>query len=206
MGVTNKNLAVGFYNSVGHDAAGFHGVSHGYTYDIATKTFSKDINDPNASTTNGGTVAAAINNLDEIAGFYTDSAGNFNGFLDIGGTFKTVDAPDATQTQLLGLNDKGIAVGFDVVDNVMHGIIYNSATKMFTTLDPPGSSATTLNGINDLGQVVGFFVDGKGNTDGLLANPIPEPSTWAMMLAGFAGLGYAAFRRSRGREKAMAVA
>ena len=26
---------------------------------------------------------------------------------------------------------------------------------------------------------------------------VPEPSTWAMMLAGFAGLGYAGFRRSR---------
>jgi hypothetical protein len=25
---------------------------------------------------------------------------------------------------------------------------------------------------------------------------VPEPSTWAMMMLGFAGLGYAAFRRS----------
>jgi hypothetical protein len=28
--------------------------------------------------------------------------------------------------------------------------------------------------------------------------PIPEPSTWAMMLLGFAGLGYAAVRRKGG--------
>ncbi|HEY1864409.1 MAG TPA: PEP-CTERM sorting domain-containing protein, partial [Roseiarcus sp.] len=27
---------------------------------------------------------------------------------------------------------------------------------------------------------------------------VPEASTWAMMLLGFAGLGYAAFRRGRG--------
>ena len=26
---------------------------------------------------------------------------------------------------------------------------------------------------------------------------IPEPSTWAMMLLGFAGLGYAGFRKAR---------
>jgi hypothetical protein len=26
-------------------------------------------------------------------------------------------------------------------------------------------------------------------------SPVPEPSTWAMMLVGFAGLGYAAARR-----------
>jgi PEP-CTERM motif len=28
-----------------------------------------------------------------------------------------------------------------------------------------------------------------------LGSPIPEPSTWAMMLIGFSGLSYAAFRR-----------
>lgn len=30
-----------------------------------------------------------------------------------------------------------------------------------------------------------------------LTSGIPEPSTWAMMLAGFGGLGFAAFRRAR---------
>jgi hypothetical protein len=29
------------------------------------------------------------------------------------------------------------------------------------------------------------------------STPIPEPSTWAMMLIGFAGLGYAGYRRAR---------
>ena len=28
---------------------------------------------------------------------------------------------------------------------------------------------------------------------------IPEPSTWAMMLLGFAGLGFAAYRRTRAK-------
>jgi hypothetical protein len=197
LGVTNNGLAVGFYNSVGMDAMGDHAVSHGYTYDIATKTFSADINDPSASLTNGGTVAAAINNSDEVAGFFTDGSGVMHGFIDNGGVFTTVSGPGATQTQLLGLNDKGMAVGFDVVGGVMHGILYDVATKTFTIVDPAGSAGTTLNGINDLGQIVGFFVDGSGNTDGLLANPVPEPSTWAMILAGFAGLGWLGLRRSR---------
>jgi PEP-CTERM motif len=30
------------------------------------------------------------------------------------------------------------------------------------------------------------------------ATAVPEPSTWAMLLLGFAGLGYAGFRRSKG--------
>jgi hypothetical protein len=29
-----------------------------------------------------------------------------------------------------------------------------------------------------------------------MALPAPEPSTWVMMILGFVGLGYAAFRRS----------
>jgi PEP-CTERM motif len=33
---------------------------------------------------------------------------------------------------------------------------------------------------------------------------VPEPSTWAMLLIGFSGLGYAAFRRSKGPISALA--
>ena len=29
-----------------------------------------------------------------------------------------------------------------------------------------------------------------------MGSSVPEPSTWAMMMLGFVGLGYAAFRRS----------
>jgi hypothetical protein len=160
MGVNDLNIAVGFYNDA-------HGNSHGYTYNINTGKFSADINDPNAVST----VSAAINNLGGIAGFYTDAQGTIHGFLDHHGHFTTVDAPGASETQLLGINDFGIAVGFDVVNGVQHGVILNSNTGKFTTLDPNGSTSTTLNGINDLGQIVGFYVDSHANTDGLLATP-----------------------------------
>ena len=50
-----------------------------------------------------------------------------------------------------------------------------------------------------------FAVDmlaNNGNTGNVAANSfvtggVPEPSTWAMMLIGFAGLGYAGFRQTR---------
>jgi hypothetical protein len=35
--------------------------------------------------------------------------------------------------------------------------------------------------------------------------PVPEPSTWVMMLAGFAGLGIAARRRAAKRRAAAAA-
>jgi hypothetical protein len=34
-------------------------------------------------------------------------------------------------------------------------------------------------------------------------NVIPEPSTWAMMLMGFAGLGFAAYRTRRAQRVAV---
>jgi hypothetical protein len=192
IGVNNSDLAVGFYNDS-------HGDSHGYTYNIATNTFSTDINDPFAVST----VTAAINNSDEIAGFYTDSTTGFvHGFIDNGGVFTTVDPAGSTETQLLGLNDEGIADGFAVIGGVQHGILYDSLTKMFTILDPPGSTQTTLNGLNDAGDVVGFFVDAAGNTDGTLGTPVPEPETWVMMLTAFAGLGALGLGRARKAARA----
>ncbi len=179
IGVNNANLAVGFFNDI-------HGDSHGYTYDIATHTFSANINDPNAIST----VTAAINNSDEIAGFYTDAmTGVIHGFLDNGGVFTTVDPLGSTETELLGLNDNGIADGFAIIGGFQHGILFDSLTDTFTILDPAGSAATTLNGLNDAGDVVGFYVDAAGNTDGVLGTPVPEPGTWGMMLAGLAGVG-----------------
>ena len=94
-----------------------------------------------------------------------------HGFIDDSGHFTTVDPPGATETQLLGLNDNGIADGFAMIGGFQHGILYNSLTKMFTILDPPGSTQTTLNGLNNAGDVVGFFVDAAGNTDGTLRDP-----------------------------------
>ena len=38
-------------------------------------------------------------------------------------------------------------------------------------------------------------LDGKPGW--VLYSPVPEPSTWAMMLVGFAGLGFAGYRRAR---------
>ena len=56
----------------------------------------------------------------------------------------------------------------------------------------------TVNGINDLGHIVGFYTNATTDTvDGFVGTPVPEPSTWAMMLFGFAGLGFLAYRKVR---------
>lgn len=177
LGVNDSNVAVGFYT----DAAG---VTHGYTYNIASMTFSANIDDPFAV---GNTTAAAINNAGEIAGVYTDAGGASNGFIDIGGTFTTLDVAGAMDTTLLGLNNFGEAVGFDI-DGAgnMHGVICNTTTLTCAEVDDPnGIGTTTFNGVNDKGQIVGFYVNGSGNTIGLLASPVPEPSSFLLLASGF---------------------
>jgi hypothetical protein len=46
--------------------------------------------------------------------------------------------------------------------------------------------------------------DATGFSNSLVESAIPEPSTWAMMILGFIGLGYAAIRRGR-KERSLAV-
>ena len=72
-----------------------------------------------------------------------------------------------------GLNNFGEAVGFDIDTNgAMHGIICDVVTGACEQLDDPnGIGKTTFNGLNDRGRIVGFYVNGAGNTIGLLASP-----------------------------------
>jgi hypothetical protein len=57
---------------------------------------------------------------------------------------------------------------------------------VFSTFDYPDSTYTVPLGLNDSGQIVGIYV-----------NAVPEPSTWAMMILGFCGLGFMAYRRKQ---------
>jgi hypothetical protein len=193
LGVNNSNLAVGFY--VADD-----GTTHGYTYDIATKTYTT-INNPNA--TAGTTTTTAINNAGDIAGFATDPAnGDTEGFLDIGGVFSPfISIPGASSTMLLGLNNTGEAVGVDTFTSAsgattMFGIICNTTTlKCSQYSDPKGVGTTTFNGINDNGKIVGFYGP-TSDTIGLVATVIPEPSFFLLTGCGVLLVGLLRRRRA----------
>jgi hypothetical protein len=67
-----------------------------------------------------------------------------------------------------------------------------------------GASALTLNSLEFdtyMGNNIYFSSDlviangNTGNVGGTLTAAVPEPSTWAMMILGFAGIGFMAYRR-----------
>lgn len=63
----------------------------------------------------------------------------------------------------------------------------NIATGAIDEQWTTGTGGNTLFGVSVFGEITS---SGGGST-------VPEPSTWVMMLAGFAGLGYMGYRRSR---------
>jgi hypothetical protein len=70
------------------------------------------------------------------------------------------------------------------------------------TQEPYSDGYPALPGPFDLvsfsdGEIIGTATANLIPILGSPTTPIPEPSTWAMMLLGFAGLGYAGYRRSR---------
>jgi probable HAF family extracellular repeat protein len=148
-----------------------------------------------------------------VSGVHTATEWSGGSIIDLGGL------PGSTLSIADGVNDAGQAVGYSVVNGVYHatewsgssiidlgpglaeainnaGQVVGSNNAGFATewrdgsvIDlgvPPGFLDSVALGINDAGQVVGYSF-----------NTVPEPSTWAMMLAGFAGLGFAGYRRAK---------
>ena len=153
------------------------GNNRGYEYDIATGHFSRVV-EPGAP---GGTAgpslsATAINNLGDVAGFYTDSGGVTDAFIiTADDSFTKLAIPGASMTQAFGINDSDKVVGTYTVGTgstaKMHGFTWKPGHGFSTVDDPHGVGTTIINGVNDRGDLVGFYTDSAGNTDGMLAQP-----------------------------------
>ena len=162
LGVNNFGVTVGFYV----DAAGN---SHGYTFTPRTGRF-HTVTIPGATSL----TAAAINDEGDIAGFFTNAAGDTDSFVKWhNGRVTTYAAPGASATNATGINDRGEVVGTLTVgtgDNaVTHGFTLMNGN--FTTVDYPAASSTSVNGVNNEGDIVGFYTDAAGNTDGFVGLP-----------------------------------
>ena len=172
--------------------------------------------------------AQGVNNKGLIVGFYLGNDGQVHGFdanvaNASSGTLVGTAIADPTIpsvpgesgatfvfSQILGVNNEGIAVGYygDSTGS-QHGFLYNTSTGVYTFLDDPaaafsnGVEVTQITGIANSGEIAGFYTDANGIAHSFTAAPVPEPSTWAMMLAGLTCLGFIAHR---GRKQRLAAA
>ena len=106
------------------------------------------------------------------------------------------------------MNDKGRSVGYiDLAGGLTEAVSWSPSGNATDLFERVGSDWTDTRavGINKVGDIVGYghFTDATHNgIYGFLLTPVaaPELSTWAMLLLGFAGLGFAGYRGARKRE------
>jgi hypothetical protein len=91
-------------------------------------------------------------------------------------------------------DQRGIGVGVDVLHN--GSVLFSSTVTSFEQVVPFNTNVTlALRDTLNIRSRAGHWSQNTG-LDVNLTTSVPEPSTWAMMLFGFFGLGFA-FRQSR---------
>ena len=118
-----------------------------------------------------------VNNEGVIAGYFGSGAqGHPNqGYLLQHGYFTSENFPGSVQTQVTGLNDRGVTVGFwssmNNASQVNDNRGFYAAGGRFHTVDfPTGDNASPivdqLLGVNDHDVAVGFYTNGQGSNRG----------------------------------------
>jgi hypothetical protein len=154
--------------------------------------------------------------LSNTIGAYTTSGGTVNAALISGLNIPLGIAVVGSDLYVTNFGDGTVATG-TIGEYTTSGATVNAAL-ISGLRDPAGIAvdgshlfvANQLGPVNQLGTIGEYTTSGATvdaplisfsfeEPTGLAMGPsVPEPSTWAMMLLGFVGLGYAGFRRARG--------
>jgi len=216
-GINDLGNIVGQF-TVGNNSSGFYlpsASSTSFATIFQPTGTSADVVNAQGINDNGLIVGFYLANDGQAHGFDAKTANISNGSL-VGAaiadpTIPSVPGePGATFvfSQLLGVNDAGIAVGYygDSTTS-QHGYLYDTATGVYTFLDDPaaafhnGVEVTQITGITNSGEIAGFYTDAGGFAHSFTADATivaaPELSTWLMALAGFGFVGW----RARGASK-----
>src|SRR5580693_8156181 len=122
-----------------------------------------------------------INNEGVIAGYFGSGAqGHANmGYRLSAGSYANENFPGSRQTQVTGLNDLGVTVGFWSTQNTANMVnnnfgFYRVSGRYHTVNFPTGDNASPqvdqLLGVNDRDVAVGFYTNGQGSNRGYTYN------------------------------------
>jgi probable HAF family extracellular repeat protein len=123
------------------------------------------------------------------------------------GTIPTsLTLPGQPISSATGINDFGTIVGYAGFDKgdtfASYAVVWHGTHP--TDLESLSGGSSEATAINDRGEIVGYSTDKNGDTEAVIwtasndiASAIPEPSTWAMLLIGFAGIGLMTYRRRK---------
>jgi probable HAF family extracellular repeat protein len=195
LGINNAGFAVGNSFTTGDTA------SHATLWNINSGTVT-DLGTLGGIDSN----ALAINQAGQIAGWSYlagDSAQHATFWDDA--TMIDLGTLGGTNSQALALNALGHVVGWsELADGSQHAMLWNgiSLIDLNSFLDPALVSAGWVlkeaAGINDHGAIVGTVINpllGINDGHAFLLSPVPEPKTYAMLLAGLMLLGTIGYKR-----------
>ena len=133
-----------------------------------------------------GQVAGWSVTLGSHHGFITGPNGV--GMTDLG----TLDGSARGNSQAYDINDAGQVVGGSLISNGLHGFITG----------PDGVDMTDLNSLASLpaGYVIGNAIGINNAGQVLVTASIPEPETYALMIAGLGLIGFVAWRQKSGNR------
>jgi hypothetical protein len=176
--------------------------SEGFILDRSTSTFTRILGPAGSSIS----ILRGINDAGVAVGNGGPANQTFVYQLDTGISTYYASFDGVRHPRLRAINDAGEMGGWgiDAAGNI--AAIVGTVTGGFSTLRPSSATMAAIYGLNDLGEAVGLTQDVDFVEHALIATPatsVPEPASWALMLA---GLSAGAARWNLRRRKAAAAA
>jgi probable HAF family extracellular repeat protein len=172
------------------DIVGYHSIgSSPFTYTAFVWSDGVLIDIPPHSVSGyDSSIATAINDHGQVAGYYGGNGPYFRSFLWANGQRQDLGAIGTQDVVATDINNQGQIVGYSSTSNVAAGFIWwidggiHDINDMIST---PGWHVSNLYRINDNGQIVGYgSLNGVGR--GVLLEPVPEPTTLSLAALGVA--------------------